>query len=323
MASNTSPVAEIINTLQEILHNVQSYSQNAGFYQESDFFKNLLPFFQVVLKSIARLGQDFPKQLQWSKKLQTIASLEESSHTTPKNVPNVEQSSPNSTSHISSSHDDISAIQGTPIPEQNSPSSTSHISSSHNVSATHDTPGVIQDPTLKSTAKDDARVNALLKKLDKQKKDFHSWIQAPSSFWGIITEELQLEGLPDDERFRKYCEHVVQQQSNAGPQKYIHRFDSVIIYLRYRRFTTYSTVRTDEVKKFLRKEKLSIERYEEYRKIIFGGRRRVELCHLLSQDDAEHRLSQGDTELKEFHPDDVKFNVHKWAYLFVDHDDRM
>ncbi|KAL7917500.1 hypothetical protein ACQKWADRAFT_325688 [Trichoderma austrokoningii] len=76
MAINVSPThTELINTLPQIIHSLQQNPEN---YTIS-LLNMILPFFRIALQTIANSPRELPKELQWCRKVQAIAALEESS----------------------------------------------------------------------------------------------------------------------------------------------------------------------------------------------------------------------------------------------------
>lgn len=81
MATNVSPTrTELINTLTQIIHSLQHYPEN----DTISLLNTIQPFFRLALQTIANTPKELPKELQWCRKVQAIAALEESS--TPKST---------------------------------------------------------------------------------------------------------------------------------------------------------------------------------------------------------------------------------------------
>ncbi|KAL7928844.1 hypothetical protein V8C35DRAFT_316928 [Trichoderma chlorosporum] len=321
MATHASR-AEIIQILEEVIRSLQHYPENEStiFRQESavDFFGNLLPFFRIALQAITRLGKGLPKELQWSKKLQTIAALEElkENHTisqdsasTTQETPTTEERTPNSTSHTS--HDNASTTQETPTTEERTPSSASH-TSHDNASTTENTPSTKKCPTSTATT-EDGPIDEIINKLMKQENEFHLWTQNPSLFWNLTTNLLELHGSTLKERTREHCEHTIQHKSNVVVQKFIHRFDSVLMYLRFRKYSSISKVPIEKVVEYLEYIGGPVKHKTRYKMGLDGGRKWLKLCHQQSKDTAT---------FAKFRPDVINFDDLNYGYLFLNLDDR-
>lgn len=141
-------------------------------------------------------------------------------------------------------------------------------------------------------------------------EDFTSWTYQPDSFWNLST--TQPIAFPNEQSFFK---NTAKQPRDINSLKFIHRLDSVIAYLRYKKkMPREQRVQLSKVKIFLKEIGISIEQAREQQKVLLSGRRRLEFCHLLSKINGKFPQDCYD---------DTDFEDVDYGVLFLNIDDKL
>ncbi|KAL7936937.1 hypothetical protein V8C35DRAFT_294240 [Trichoderma chlorosporum] len=326
MTKASPTLTEIVNTVKDTIHSLQPHSDD-----DSVRFLNLV--LRILLRAIANFGKALPKELQWCRKLPTIAALDES-------IP-IEHQSPSNTTQ-----DNSSATQDTPNAERYP---TLDTTAQDDASATQDTSNAERYPTLDTTAQDDASAtqatpdaercatpdntaqdhasatqdetlslgDVMAQELVEMAPEFENWAANPASFWEYSTQSLCLQELTLNERLKSFCKHAAEELSGAMVQTYMRNFDSLIIYIWYRKlYPRINRLILSKVQKFLDRLGLSTDKaaLEKYLKLLYRGKRCLQFCFALSKDNVKSST---------YPHNDFNFEDVDYGFLFLPVDNRM
>ncbi|KAL7940667.1 hypothetical protein V8C42DRAFT_336824 [Trichoderma barbatum] len=174
-------------------------------------------------------------------------------------------------------------------------------------------------PRAGSSSPDDTaqEEDAMVQELMAQASKFEKWTKDPSEFWkdAESAQTLQLPSSTPNERIHKFIIQAAEAESNDMARNSGRKFDSVIVYRRFRNLYPDLVYHTSEkIQEFGKSLGYSpVQSQEKLDTLLSRGRRRTEFCHLLSEDG---------TKPSEFWSD-MDFQHSNYGALFLGVDERM
>ncbi|EHK19861.1 uncharacterized protein TRIVIDRAFT_224530 [Trichoderma virens Gv29-8] len=142
--------------------------------------------------------------------------------------------------------------------------------------------------TADNTAQDDeaATQEAMVRELMDQAADFKLWTENPSSFWNLSIEPLTLQEPTLIGRQRTFCLKVTEESPEATILSYISALDSIVMYDIFKQICPSANyISPYYIQEFLQHLGIPIQEgtEEKFHRVLFGGRRRMEFCRVLSE----------------------------------------